>query len=719
MARTHAAHAAIDGSSPASGTAPGKRPLTAQLAPRTLQAKGAASGAIDAPPSGGGAALDPAVAARAGATLGHDFSSVRVHTGGHADALGTRAFAYGDDLHFAAGAYDPSSAGGASLLGHELTHVAQQRDGQVAPTGAMGGVAVNTDPSLEAAADAGGARVAQGFDLGGFLDFAPRTSGAIANPVAQGEALASQGAATASAAPVAGAVPPEVLARIGARFHHTDDRSAVRHYTILAGGGFEMIPPTTAKEVGKKFLPSDTGAKKTALQTLCAYVVAHAAELPPTVAPPAAAEPPTTEAPAADDGLTLGGLLSGAVDAVTGAVQGAIDAGKAFLGDVSAIIDAALGNTPADGVAPAPSEPTTGEPGVEPAPGEPAPGEPAAPGEPTDTGALVMSQFRWYGFDGRALNVDETLAAAKTISDNYAFGGTVAKVTDPAADVKSKNGNHGYFWFTAEGTPIKDGNAGGTQYVTFTIKDGETSGKAVPLTMYLSNHGPGDRPAQVTVSEKVTDVPPAVQDLDLRNIPGLYSCLATSASMMAAAGVHAVGSKDASLKGLVTAEQPRDWNDAEKKKYVDDAGQFDAAKAEEKVDREIKSITPDEAQAKKAKAYFEFETQAGRPFLVGVTYKDHKLKINEGITDHWVVLNGRVSDGKYTFLDPGNNLPADIASAANVIEWDGTKLHKPLTNGCLYVVSWVRPNEESLTEWNAHWAQQENGAGAPDAAPKG
>ena len=82
---------------------------------------------------GGGQALDAGVAAQAGAALGHDFSGVRVHTSPEADslsrALGAKAFTTGRDVFFRAGAYEPHSASGRELLGHELTHVAQQGGG--------------------------------------------------------------------------------------------------------------------------------------------------------------------------------------------------------------------------------------------------------------------------------------------------------------------------------------------------------------------------------------------------------------------------------------------------------------------------------------------------------------------------------------------------------------------------------------------------------------
>lgn len=139
------------------------------------------------------AALGPRVAAQVGRRAGHDLSNVTFHEDGAADELGTRAFARGDAVHVARGAvrdHDPASTG---LLAHELAHVVQQREGRVTAQGQRHGVAINTDPALEAEADHTGREVAQGFDLDAVLDLGWGTRGAVARPVAQGSDLASTG----------------------------------------------------------------------------------------------------------------------------------------------------------------------------------------------------------------------------------------------------------------------------------------------------------------------------------------------------------------------------------------------------------------------------------------------------------------------------------------------------------------------------------------------
>ncbi len=81
-----------------------------------------------------------------------DLSAVRVHVGPEAPAIGALAFTLGTDIYFAPGQYQPDTPQGHELLGHELTHVLQQREGRVAnPFG--DGTAVVQDRSLEDEAD--------------------------------------------------------------------------------------------------------------------------------------------------------------------------------------------------------------------------------------------------------------------------------------------------------------------------------------------------------------------------------------------------------------------------------------------------------------------------------------------------------------------------------------------------------------------------------------
>jgi hypothetical protein len=70
------------------------------------------------------------------ARLGADFRHVRIHTddvAAHAAAaLHAKAFTIGDDIFFAAGAFDAAGEAGRRLLVHELTHVVQAQQGRAA-----------------------------------------------------------------------------------------------------------------------------------------------------------------------------------------------------------------------------------------------------------------------------------------------------------------------------------------------------------------------------------------------------------------------------------------------------------------------------------------------------------------------------------------------------------------------------------------------------------
>lgn len=63
--------------------------------------------------------------------FGHDFSTVRVHTGSNAaqaaQRVNAQAFTIGHDVVFGNGQYAPQTANGKRLLAHELSHVVQQQ----------------------------------------------------------------------------------------------------------------------------------------------------------------------------------------------------------------------------------------------------------------------------------------------------------------------------------------------------------------------------------------------------------------------------------------------------------------------------------------------------------------------------------------------------------------------------------------------------------------
>ena len=91
-----------------------------------------------------------------------NFSDVRVHSNsGKAKEVGALAYTQGTDVHFAPGQFKPESSAGQQLLGHELTHVVQQGQGRVKPTGEVSGMPLNDSPALENEADEMGVQASQ------------------------------------------------------------------------------------------------------------------------------------------------------------------------------------------------------------------------------------------------------------------------------------------------------------------------------------------------------------------------------------------------------------------------------------------------------------------------------------------------------------------------------------------------------------------------------
>lgn len=80
-----------------------------------------------------GSALPATLMRKFESSLDADLSSVRIHTGSSsaaaAHAVGARAYTIGQDIHFGASQYDPSSAAGEHLLAHEVAHTVQQHGG--------------------------------------------------------------------------------------------------------------------------------------------------------------------------------------------------------------------------------------------------------------------------------------------------------------------------------------------------------------------------------------------------------------------------------------------------------------------------------------------------------------------------------------------------------------------------------------------------------------
>lgn len=104
------------------------------------------------PHAHGGQPLPAAVRQRMESFFGVSFADVRVHVDASPQKIGALAFTHGSHIHFTPGHYDPATPQGRRILGHELTHVVQQRAGRVAnPFGA--GVAIVQDARLEQEAE--------------------------------------------------------------------------------------------------------------------------------------------------------------------------------------------------------------------------------------------------------------------------------------------------------------------------------------------------------------------------------------------------------------------------------------------------------------------------------------------------------------------------------------------------------------------------------------
>jgi len=143
-------------SAPARPSAAPSRPVTKAL-PR--------SGGADKHALGDGPESE-ALLARMERAFAADFADVRVHQNSpRAARLGAEAYTQGNEIHVAPGLWAPQTRRGQALLGHELAHVVQQREGRVPRR--HGSPALDATPALEQEAEARGAAAVQGTRLPG------------------------------------------------------------------------------------------------------------------------------------------------------------------------------------------------------------------------------------------------------------------------------------------------------------------------------------------------------------------------------------------------------------------------------------------------------------------------------------------------------------------------------------------------------------------------
>ncbi len=146
-------------------------PALARAAAPTTKAARPAAPAPQAVSSGGGEALPEALRQDMESRFRADFSRIRIHRDARAAqasrALNAHAFTVGHQIHFAAGAWQPSTAAGRELIAHELTHTIQQ------------GAATQIRRSEAPLVQATGPPAVQRLGIGDALDFFARAAEAI------------------------------------------------------------------------------------------------------------------------------------------------------------------------------------------------------------------------------------------------------------------------------------------------------------------------------------------------------------------------------------------------------------------------------------------------------------------------------------------------------------------------------------------------------------
>jgi len=113
-----------------------------------------------------GKPMPEAVQQKMEAAFGTGFSDVRIHEGAQAAAINAIAYTQANHIHFQPGEYNPTSPKGQALLGHELAHVLQQRQGRVKRTMQAEGLPINDENALEQEAELAAQRVTQNQAIG-------------------------------------------------------------------------------------------------------------------------------------------------------------------------------------------------------------------------------------------------------------------------------------------------------------------------------------------------------------------------------------------------------------------------------------------------------------------------------------------------------------------------------------------------------------------------
>jgi len=210
------------------------RPIAGGLIQRKARdANGVAEGAdaaVASAASSAGSPLPAPIMRKFESSLGTDLSSVRIHTGaesaGAASAVGAKAYTTGQDIHFAAGNYDPTSSAGELLLAHEVAHTVQQSSGvhrmqtKLAVSAPGDSFEVEADRAAEIMVLGASAQVTGAGGLGRVIqrDRAAKVTTVPANELTPSNIAGGQSEVTAARAMVAAKAPPleELFARAAA-----------------------------------------------------------------------------------------------------------------------------------------------------------------------------------------------------------------------------------------------------------------------------------------------------------------------------------------------------------------------------------------------------------------------------------------------------------------------------------------------------------------------
>jgi hypothetical protein len=166
-----------------------------------------AEGLVSNASTSSGASLPGELQSRFESSLGTDLSGVRVHTGAEsqaaAGAVNARAYAVGNDIHFGAGQYNPSSSDGQFLIAHEVAHTVQQRGSSATRQNKLvvshGADAAEVEADRAASSMVSGAPASVGSARGGVIH---RKSFGGFGGTAEGRAAAAGAAASVDVAPI-------------------------------------------------------------------------------------------------------------------------------------------------------------------------------------------------------------------------------------------------------------------------------------------------------------------------------------------------------------------------------------------------------------------------------------------------------------------------------------------------------------------------------------